>query len=178
MSSLYEYRKPNIKLTGAAMALILIAPQLQASDILNTINVTATRTPEKSEQSIAHTTIIDRKKIEQSQANSVEELFRLEPGVQVSRNGGYGKITSIFIRGSEANHVLILINGIRVASSTTGEYPWANLSPSQIERVEIVRGPKSSLYGSDAIGGVINIITRKTEKPYTESPWARTAQKS
>lgn len=124
--------------------------------------VTATRTAQTADSSLAPVTVIDRETIERSQARSVDELLRSAPGIQITRNGGYGKTTNIFLRGSNANHVLVLIDGVRAASATLGSYAWHNLSPSQIERIEIVRGPRASLYGSDAIGGVIQIFTRQT----------------
>ncbi|WP_313516853.1 TonB-dependent vitamin B12 receptor [Pseudomonas sp.] len=119
---------------------------------------TATRT---SQDGIAATTVIDREQIERSQATSVPELLRRVPGVSLVNNGGPGKSTSVSLRGSNSNHVLVLIDGIRVGSATTGDVAFQNLPVELIERIEVVRGPRSGLYGSDAIGGVIQIFTRK-----------------
>jgi len=111
---------------------------------------TATRT---SQDGIAATTVIDREQIERSQATSVPELLRRVPGVSLVNNGGPGKSTSVSLRGSNSNHVLVLIDGIRVGSATTGDAAFQNLPVELIERIEVVRGPRSGLYGSDAIGG-------------------------
>ena len=105
--------------------------------------------------------MISRKDIEQSQARSLDELLRRTAGVHVSRTGGYGKDTSVYIRGTESDHVLVLIDGVRAGSATLGSFAWSNFTPEQIERIELVRGPRASLYGSDAIGGVVQIFTRK-----------------
>ena len=88
-----------------------------------------------------------------------------EAGIDTTVSGGYGKSTSVFLRGTNSDHTLVLIDGIKVGSATLGTAPWQYLPLDQIERIEIVRGPRSSLYGSEAIGGVIQIFTRRpTEK--------------
>lgn len=127
--------------------------------------VTATRTPITADDTLAAVSVIDRGRIEASQAASVDELLRLEAGVHLARNGGHGKQTSLYLRGSNANHVLVLIDGVRAGSATLGTYAWSHLTPDQIERIEVVRGPRSSLYGSDAVGGVIQIFTRRDTTP-------------
>lgn len=125
--------------------------------------VTATRT----EQSIANTlesvTVFDRQAIETLQVQSLPELLSRAAGVSVTRNGGRGAVSGIAVRGNQNDHTLILVNGIRIGSATLGSTPLELIEPEQIERIEIVRGPKSSLYGSDALGGVVNIITRKAD---------------
>ncbi len=126
------------------------------------IVVTATRTAQTADQTLAAVTVITREEIQRSQARSLDELLRGIAGVQVSRSGGYGKNTSLFLRGTESDHVLVLIDGVRASAATVGSFAWMNFTPDQIERIEVVRGPRASLYGSDAIGGVIQIFTRKT----------------
>ncbi|MNQ31419.1 Vitamin B12 transporter BtuB precursor [compost metagenome] len=123
--------------------------------------VTATRTAQTAQQSLAAVTVFDRTQIEQSQASSVPELLKKVPGVSFANNGGPGKNTSLFMRGSESDHVLVLIDGIKVGSVTSGGAALQDLPLELIERIEVVRGPRSSLYGSEAIGGVIQIFTRK-----------------
>ncbi|MNF51734.1 Vitamin B12 transporter BtuB precursor [compost metagenome] len=123
--------------------------------------VTATRTAQTAQQSLAAVTVFDRAQIEQSQASSVPELLKKVPGVSFANNGGPGKNTSLFMRGSESDHVLVLIDGIKVGSVTSGGAALQDLPLELIERIEVVRGPRSSLYGSEAIGGVIQIFTRK-----------------
>jgi len=149
-------------LTGfsGAFACISVSPLLAADDPL-TIVVTASRQAETVDETLAPVTIIDRQQIEQSGALSVAELLSTAPGVVISKNGGVGQQTSLFLRGTESDHTLVLIDGIRVGSATVGTTPYQDIPLGQIEKIEIVRGPRSSLYGSEAIGGVIQIFTRK-----------------
>ncbi len=125
------------------------------------ITVTATRTTQTANEALAAMTVISRKDIERQQARSIQDLLRGVPGVNVINNGGMGKATSINMRGTESDHVLVLIDGIKIGSATSGTTSFQNIPIDQIERIEIVRGPRSSLYGSEAIGGVIQIFTRK-----------------
>lgn len=110
--------------------------------------------------------VIGRYEIEQSAAEDLLELLRLLPGIDIVRTGPAGAQTSVFLRGTNSNHVLVLIDGIRVSSTNTGAYAWEQLPVNQIERIEIVRGPKGGVYGSDAIGGVIQVFTRSDPEPY------------
>ncbi|MGX5218778.1 TonB-dependent vitamin B12 receptor [Pseudomonas segetis] len=123
--------------------------------------VTATRTAQTAEQSLSAITVFDRADIEQSQVNSVPELLRKVPGVSLANNGGPGKSTSLFMRGTESDHVLVMIDGVKIGSVSSGGAALQDLPLELIERIEVVRGPRSSLYGSEAIGGVIQIFTRK-----------------
>lgn len=129
----------------------------------NNIIVTATRTAQTANDSLASVTIITKKQIEQSLANDIPELLNGIQGIDISNSGGLGKATSIYMRGTNASHVLILVDGIRMGSATLGTVSLQSIPVSQIERIEIVRGPRASLYGSDAIGGVIQIFTKKAE---------------
>lgn len=128
---------------------------------LGEVVVTAARTAQTVDETLAPVTVITRKDIERSQASSVSDLLRKTPGLQVTDSGGQGAATSIFLRGTNSNHALVLIDGVRINSATGGQPAIPYLDTNQIERIEIVRGPKSSLYGADAIGGVIQIFTRK-----------------
>ncbi|MDP2265816.1 MAG: TonB-dependent receptor, partial [Thiobacillus sp.] len=130
-----------------------------------TIVVTPTRTARTTDETLAATTVITRSDIERSQANDLMTLLSQQAGINVARTGGEGKNTAVYVRGTATKHVLVLVDGVRAASATTGEYDWNALSPEQIERIEIVRGPFSSLYGSDAVGGVIQIFTRRSAGP-------------
>lgn len=125
--------------------------------------VTATRTAQTADESLASVSVITRDDIEQSQAHNITDLLRLQSGIDVARNGGPGQQTSLFLRGTNSNQTLVLIDGVRAASATTGGFAWQHLSLTDIDRIEIVRGPRGSLYGSDAIGGVIQIFTRKNK---------------
>lgn len=131
-----------------------------ATDIDDVV-VTATRTAVGTSTALAPVEVIDRAQIERSQARSLPDLLRGRAGISMSNQGGAGKLTTLFMRGSESDHVLVLIDGVRVGSATSGLVSFQDLPIDLIERVEIVRGPRSSLYGSEAIGGVIHIFTRR-----------------
>jgi len=126
-----------------------------------TVVITATRTPQTADATLASMTVITRADIERQQVRSIQDLFRGLPGISISNSGGAGKLTDVFIRGTESDQVLVMINNIKVGSATSGTTAFENIPIDQIERIEIVRGPRSSLYGSEAIGGVIHIFTRK-----------------
>ena len=130
-----------------------------------TIEVTASRVAETVDASLADVSVITRTDIQRSGAPDLLELLRLQAGIDVTRTGGAGEQTSVFVRGTNSNHVLVLIDGVRVASSNTGAFAFENLPLDAIERVEIVRGPRASYWGSDAIGGVIQIFTRRLDGP-------------
>ncbi len=133
--------------------------------------VTATRRPQTVDETLTAISVIDRAEIDRLQITSVEEALRRIPGISISNNGGRGKATSVFIRGTQSDHVLVLIDGLRVGSATTGTTAFQDLPIDQIDRIEVVRGPRSSLYGSEAIGGVIQIFTRRGESQFT--PYGR-----
>jgi len=126
-----------------------------------TIVVTATRTANTVDETMAPVTIIGREEIEKTQATSLVEVLSTTPSLDFSTSGGHGSNASIHLRGTNSDHVLTLIDGVPVGSATSGNMALQYLPLSQIERIEIVRGPRSSLYGADAIGGVIQIFTRK-----------------
>lgn len=127
---------------------------------LDTLVVTATRTPTPLQDVLLPVEIIDRAAIRDSQALSLNDLLRDRAGIQLANQGGLGKLTSLFLRGTESDHVLVLVDGVRVGSVSAGTAALQDIPVAQIERIEIVRGPLSSLYGADAIGGVIQIFTR------------------
>lgn len=131
------------------------------NDTETEIVVTATRTAQTADDTLASVTVFTREDIERSQAQSIQDLLRGTAGLSISNSGGQGKLTTLFLRGTESDHLLVLIDGIRVGSAAVGLTPLQHLSLDQIERIELVRGPNSSLYGSDAIGGVLQIFTRK-----------------
>ncbi|ULG69418.1 TonB-dependent vitamin B12 receptor [Marinobacterium sediminicola] len=139
---------------------------VQAQTNPDTLLVTATRTAQTADQALASVTVIDREEIERKQAQTVTELLAQTPGVVVTNNGGRGKNTSIFLRGTSSDHLLVMIDGVKAGSATSGGFSFQHLSPDQIERIEIVRGPRSSLYGSEAVGGVIQIFTRKGKEGF------------
>ncbi|MBT8131209.1 MAG: TonB-dependent receptor [Gammaproteobacteria bacterium] len=122
--------------------------------------VTATRMEIPVDEALSSVVVIDREQIERSMAADVAELLRFHAGLEIGRNGGPGQTTSLFIRGTESNHTLVLIDGVEVNPGTLGAAALQNIAPNMVERIEVVKGPRSSLYGSEAIGGVVNIITR------------------
>lgn len=125
--------------------------------------VTASRVRQPLTEALASVSLITRADIERSQARDLIDLLRLQTGVDVARTGGPGQQTSVFLRGTESNHVLVLIDGVRVNAPQNGAFTWENLPLAQIERVEIVRGPHAAFYGSEAVGGVIQIFTRSPD---------------
>ncbi len=132
----------------------------QGAAVADTVVVTGSRTPQRVDRALAEITVIGRALIEAAAGRTLAELLAAEPGVQFWSNGGLGKIASVSLRGLEARHTLLLIDGVRHASATVGTPSWDNIPLDAIERIEIVRGPMSGLYGSDAVGGVIQIFTR------------------
>lgn len=123
--------------------------------------VTATRTAQTVDESLSAVTVITREDLARTQATSLGEVFRRVPGVSVTNQGGAGKLTDARFRGMEADHVLYLVDGVRIGAATAGVTAIQDLPIESIERIEVVRGPRSSLYGPDAVGGVVQIFTRK-----------------
>jgi vitamin B12 transporter len=129
--------------------------------------VTATRTAQTVDENLSPVVIISREDLENEVGAEITDILHRYPGIDVSRSGGPGQQSSVFIRGAESDHTLVMINGIKINPGTIGTASIQNISLDMIERIEIVKGPRSTLYGSDAIGGVINIITRKQKKEGT-----------
>ncbi len=127
------------------------------------INVTATRTVQTVDESLSSVSVITRDDIERRQPRDVVELLKTQAGIDIVRSGGAGGNTSVFLRGGNSDHVLVLIDGVRVSSATTGVFAWSQLPINQVERIEIVRGNRTAQYGSDAISGVIQIFTRRAK---------------
>ncbi len=125
--------------------------------------VTATKTAQTAFESLASVTVITREDINRLQPQELSDLLSRYAGIDVKQTGGPGSLTSVFMRGTESDHTLVLIDGVRASSATGGAFAWYSMPVSQIERIEIVRGPRANLYGSDAIGGVIQIFTRKNQ---------------
>lgn len=133
------------------------------------VTVTANRREQKTINTLAPVSIITRTQIENTQAQDVIDVLRMQNGIDIARNGGKGTTTSVFLRGANSAQVLVLVDGVRVSSATTGNLDWAGLPLTQVERIEIVRGPRASLYGSDAVGGIIQIFTRKKSGSYVSA---------
>ncbi len=125
------------------------------------IVVSATLNPIAKELIGSSVTVLDREEIEKRDKAAVKDLLRTVPGLEVAETGGAGGTTSIFIRGAASSSTLILIDGIRANNPASGGFDLADLTTDNIERIEVLRGPQSALYGSEAMGGVINIYTRR-----------------
>ena len=162
----------KIRLSALVSACALAYPFVpaQADDAqLNHVVVTATRQPITADEALASVDVIDRDEIARAGNASLVQLLAGRPGVQVSSSGGPGANSSVYIRGANSGHTLLLIDGVRVGSATSGSPTLENIPLELIERIEILRGPASALYGSDAIGGVIQVFTRKGREGFQPS---------
>jgi vitamin B12 transporter len=128
---------------------------------LEPVSVTASRIPTQVADTVAETTVIGRDEIDRVAGRTLTELLGRLPGLQWSGNGGAGKPSGLFIRGLEPRHTLLLVDGVRLGSATVGTPSFDNLPLAAIERIEVVRGPLSSVYGSEAAGGVVQVFTRR-----------------
>ena len=160
---------------GMSMALSMVLPVALASSAVaqtapllfpDTV-VVANRVATPAERIAGSVTVIDQQQIERGQFRDIVDALRAVPGVSVVQSGGIGKAASVFIRGANAGHTLVLIDGMRVndPSGAAGEFNFGHLALDMVERIEVARGPFSALYGADAVGGVINIITKKGQGP-------------
>lgn len=151
------------KTLAAAITLAFsLSSQAQTVDTeLEPVVVTANRVAKTANETLTAVTVISRKDIDRQQAQSLPELLEGLAGMEFANNGGPGKTTSLYMRGTSSGHTLVLIDGVRVGSATDGTAALQDISLAQIDHIEIVRGPRASLYGSDAIGGVIQIFTRR-----------------
>jgi len=149
----------------AAWCQQLPSSQPGPAEQLQQVIVTAARAPEPEDQSFFSSTVLTRADIEARQVSSVQELLADLAGINVDSSGGLGQQSSVFIRGADSDHTLLLIDGVRVGSATLGIAPFEIIPLEQIDHIEVVRGPRSTLYGSDAVGGVIQIFTRQAGDP-------------
>lgn len=145
------------------VAAALSSSTLFAQDELEETIVTATRTPVPIDSVGAPVIVLTRADIERSLATDVSDLLQ-HAGLEIARNGGPGQTTTLFTRGTESNHTVVLIDGVRINPGTIGGAALQNLAPEALERIEIVKGPRSSLYGTDAIGGVVQLFTRNASR--------------
>jgi vitamin B12 transporter len=143
----------------------MLAAQEQPPRDLDPVVITATKLETRAEQLGASVTVVPGDDVQRYHYETVEDVLRTVPGVEIRRSGSIGKLSNISIRGANANQVQVLVDGVRVKSPTTGQADLSDISPDLIERIEVIRGPQSTLYGADAIGGVVNIITRKGKGP-------------
>jgi vitamin B12 transporter len=166
---------------AVAVAAALIASASHAQDLapatatpspsvnLPQVVVIASREPQPRDQVTADVIVIDAQRIRDTAADSLEDLLRREAGLQVVRYGGPGQAAGVLIRGVGSQGTVVLIDGVRVGSATLGQVAFDSISMSQIDRIEVLRGPASSLYGADAVGGVVRITTLRGQGPASAS---------
>lgn len=157
--------KSVLPLAVAACAMSALSTNAGAQTVTNDpILVTATRQPQKVSEALADVTVLDRTVLEQAGAATLPEVLARQPGLTVISNGSAGAVSQVFIRGASEKQTVVLIDGVRIGSvSKSAMESWSRIPLAQIDRVEIVRGPMSAIYGSDAVGGVIQIFTRTGE---------------
>lgn len=167
-------RAPARRLRVACLPLALASAfaglaHAQDAPALSETVVTANRTPQALSELVGDVSVVDRQAIERSGATGVADVLARLPGIEISRNGGVGNTTSQFIRGAETRFTAVYLDGVRIDSQSTGGAGWEGIPLSQIDRIEVLRGPAAAVYGSDAIGGVIQLFTRRGEegvRPY------------
>ena len=158
-------RKSLLLLITVLLFAVDAAAQAPTPRHMDPVVVTATKVETPQGRLGASVTVITGDEIEEKNYPTVEEALRRVPGVDIQRSGGLGKTTAIRIRGAGAQQVQVMVDGLRVKSPTLGVTELSDLSIDAIERIEVVRGPQSTLHGADAIGGVVNIITKKGQGP-------------
>ena len=156
----------TVRTAAAASCLVLLlgAVRSQAADdagaSLSEIIVTATRVRQAADKALEPVVVIDRAALQDSLAVDVGDLLRFHAGIDIGRTGGPGQPLSIFIRGANSDQSIVMIDGVRINSGTQTLAPLMNLAPELFDRIEVVKGPRSAIYGTDAIGGVVNLLTR------------------
>lgn len=163
----------NVRLALVPLALAAAFPsfsQTRMTPQLQETVVTATRSAQPVSDVVADVSIIDREQIERSGAVALADVLLRIHGIEVARNGGAGSITSVFLRGAESRFTAVFIDGVRIDSQATGGAPWESIPLALIDRIEVLRGPAGAVYGSDALGGVIQIFTKRGEGSF--APYA------
>ena len=156
----------HVRLAALPLALSACFPwsaSAQERTALKEAVVAATRSAQPLADLVADVSIVDRATIERSGATGIADVLARLPGIQIGRSGGQGSATSVFVRGAESRYTAVYLDGVRLDSQATGGVQWEQIPLSQIDRIEVLRGPAAAVYGSDAIGGVIQLFTRKGE---------------
>lgn len=162
-----------VLLAGVSLAALPVAVAAQAdssSENLDPIVVTAALGPKTVGESLSSVTEISQQEISRKQPRELSDLLQFSPGVSVQTGGGIGQQTSVYLRGHESDATVLLVNGIRIRSATAGIPAWEFVRPELVNRVEVIRGGRSSLYGADAMGGVVHVFTTPQEQG--QSGWA------
>lgn len=161
----HSFMQSRIKLTLGAFALFAAFPATAADTESEEVVVTATRQPTRASELISDVSVITGEQIEAAGQTSLPALLAQQPGIEYASNGSAGSNSGLYIRGTNTEHTLVLIDGMRINSATLGTTSLSRIPLSQIDRIEILRGPASALYGSEAIGGVIQIFTKQGNGP-------------
>ncbi len=136
---------------------------------LKEVVVTASRIDTRADDLVSDVVVLDRAAIEASAGRTLTEVLARNAGIQMFSNGGLGKNSGVYTRGTETRHTMLLIDGVRFGSATTGAPSWDNIPLDMIERIEVLKGPASALYGSEAVGGVVQVFMRKGMKGFSPS---------
>ena len=154
------------KLHQLILSSLVISPvaTAQVATQVEQLIITASRTPQPLATTLAATSVISREEIEAAGPVTLVELLQRKAGLEIRSTGGAGQPAGVFIRGARSQHTLVLVDGLRLGSATSGSPAFENIPLDVIERIEVVKGPLSGLYGSDAIGGVIQIFTRNLDR--------------
>ena len=160
-------KTPNLRLAALSLAaLAACAAHAQSAEQQTPeVVVTATRTAQPLTDIVADVSIVDRETIDNAGGAGLVDLLARLPGVEITRNGGVGNSSNVFLRGAEGRFTAVYIDGVRVDSQSTGGAVWEQIPLSQIDRIEVLRGPAAAVYGSDAMGGVVQIFTKKGDGP-------------
>jgi len=159
-------RAPLAALPLAVLAALPSHAQTDTYALLKETVVTATRVETRTDAVLSDVVVIEAEVLERSAGRSLSEVLSRNAGLQMSANGGLGKQSGLFVRGTETRHVLLLVDGVRYGSSTAGSASLDNIPLGIIDRIEVLKGPASALYGSDAVGGVVQIFTKRGQKGF------------
>lgn len=160
----------NRSILAAGIIVLAVPAQAQQTSVeneevaLDPVIVTVGKAPADAEKTGKAYTVITGEQLEQRQVRYVADALRQVPGFAVSRSGSYGGLTQVRVRGAEANHLLVMIDGVEASETSAGEFDFASLLVSDIDRIEVLRGPQSAFWGSNATAGVVNIITKRGDR--------------
>jgi outer membrane cobalamin receptor len=161
------FRCEPLAIVATAAEETRVAFDLHVSAFSESVVVSASQVEMPLARAADSVTVISSRDLQAAQTETVADALRFVPGLTVSRNGGRGAVTSLFPRGGESDYTLVMVDGIK-ANAFGGGYDFSTLSANQVERIEVVRGPESALFGADAIGAVVHVITKRTGRPRVE----------
>jgi vitamin B12 transporter len=179
---IFLMKKSSVRIPTVALSPVLVAGSMlcvfpaQAADdeptvvaSLDTVVVTATRSAQPITDVVADVTVVDREQIDRSGAVALADVLARVPGITIARNGGPASTTSVYLRGGEGRFTAVFVDGVRIDSQSTGGVTWNAIPLSQVDRIEVLRGPAAAIYGSDAVAGVVQIFTRQGEEGFFPS---------